>query len=245
MSIGIHYTHHEFGGRALNSGFDAIDKGRLGDCNGHGTHVAALAGGSTYGVARDATLYNVRVFDCWGKGEMSVIVEGLNYAAEQIANSTRRGIINMSLRASINQVLNDEVEAAVTSGVPVIVAAGNDDHDACSYSPASEQSAITVAATRFFVDRRAPFSNYGSCVDIFAPGEGIMSASNSCDSCTDTRDGTSMAAPIVTGVAAAILEARPTMSVAELTQYLIDTSTKDVIEDVKGSPNRFVFAASI
>ena len=246
MSIGIRYTHDEFGGRALYSGFDAIDDGRLGeDCNGHGTHVAALAGGSTFGVARNATLYSVRVFACSNGTEVSHVIDAVNYAAEWIVNSTRRGIINMSLRGPINHVLNDEVETAVASGVPVIVAAGNDDCDACSYSPGGAQSAVTVAAISIAFDRRASFSNYGPCVDIFAPGASIASATHTCDSCYDFQDGTSLAAPIVTGVVAAILEAKPTMSAAELTQYLIDTSTKDVIYDVKGSPNRLVFAASI
>ena len=245
MSIGIHYTHDEFGGRAKYSGFDAIDDGRQGkDCNGHGTHVAALAGGSTYGVARDATLYSVRVYNCKGKGEASTITEAVNYAASQIAKGRRRGIINMSLVVHTSRTMNEAVRSAVASGIPVVAAAGNFHTNACKFSPSSVPGAITVAATKL-TDWRALFSNYGRCVDIFAPGERIKSASHSCNSCTDTRDGTSMAAPIVTGVVAAILEARPTMSVTELTQYLIDTSTKRILSNVEGSPNRFLFAASI
>ena len=246
---GIRYTHDEFGGRALYPGYDPVDaktgSNRQGwDCHGHGTHVAGLAGGSTYGVADDATLYSLRVLDCDGRGSTSGVIDGINYAATEISSTGRPGIVSMSLGGSYSQSVNDAVEAAVENGAHVVVAAGNEDTDACTRSPASAPSAITVGATDF-INIRASFSNYGTCVDIFAPGEDINSASYSCDSCTTRKSGTSMACPLTSGVAATLLQASPLLTPEQLSQQLIDASSEDKVYDVgSGSPNKFLFARS-
>ena len=211
------------------------------DCQGHGTHVAGLAGGITYGAATESLLYSVRVLSCTGSGTYSGVINGINYAASQISSSGRPGVINMSLGGPFSQAANDAVEAAVASGAHVVVAAGNSNADACNVSPASAPSAITVGATAID-DYRAWFSNIGTCVDIFAPGQDIISASVDCDICTIVLSGTSMASPITAGVVATILEANPTLTPAELTQSLIDTATSDVLFDVgSGSPNILVY----
>lgn len=246
---GILYSHDEFGGcngRARYAGRDIIDEetgssqGGL-DCQGHGTHVAGLAGGETYGVAKDAILYSVRVLGCSGYGSNSGVIYGILYAAEQILETNRPGIISMSLGGGYSQTEIDVVEEVVSYGVHVIVAAGNSNDDACYYAPAAAPSAITVGATDIN-DTRAYFSNYGTCVDIFAPGLGITSADFSCDSCVVSFSGTSMACPITSGVAATLLEANNYLTPAELAQQLIDSSTMDVISDPgSGSPNRLLY----
>ena len=244
-SIGICYTHDEFGGRALYPGHDPVDDetgtSQEGlDCEGHGTHVAGLAGGITYGVAKNAALYSVRVLNCSGSGTYSGVIDGINHTASHSTSSGRPGVINMSLSGPFSQAANDAVEAAVGSGVHVVVAAGNKNTDACTRTPASAPSAITVGATNI-ADSRASFSNIGTCIDIFAPGQDIPSAGLNCDTCIVTLSGTSVASPITAGVVATILEADPTLSPAQLTRYLIDTATPDVLSDVgAGSPNKLV-----
>ena len=212
------------------------------DCDGHGTHVAGLAGGITYGVAKDSTLYSVRVLDCSGSAPVSIVLDGINYAALQILFSDRPGIINLSLGSSrsFSQVQNDVVRAvSLEDLVHIVMAAGNDNIDACIGDPTD---VIEVGATDIY-DSRAWFSNFGACVDIFAPGADITSASLDCDYCIVAYSGTSMATPITAGVVATILEANPTMTPAEMAQYLIDTATQDVLTDVgPGSPNRLLYA---
>ena len=215
------------------------------DCQGHGTHVAGLAGGRTYGAAKDATLYSVRVLSCSGSGSFSGVIAGIDGAAAQIADSGRPGIISMSLGGGASQSVNDAVERAVAAGAHVIVAAGNENTDACTRSPASAPSAITVGATTI-ADERAWFSNIGGCVDIFAPGQDITSASYNCDNCIVVFSGTSMACPLVSGVVATLLDNTcRDYTPAELTNFLIAASTTDVISDVgAGSPNQLIFARS-
>ena len=212
------------------------------DCDGHGTHVAGLAGGITYGAAKDSTLYSVRVLNCSGLAPTSIVLDGINYAASLIASSGQPGIINLSLGSSrsFSQVQNDVVRAvALENFVHVVWAAGNDNINACVGDP---EDVIIVGATNIF-DSRAWFSNYGACVDIFAPGADITSASFNCDYCTVAYSGTSMATPITAGVVATILEANPTMTPAEMAQYLIDTATQGVLTNVgPGSPNRLLYA---
>ena len=243
---GILYSHDEFGGRAEYPGYDPVDaetgSSQEGlDCQGHGTHVAGLAGGSTFGVAKDAILYSVRVLSCTGSGSYAGVIDGINYAAEEVSNSDRPGIISMSLGGGFSQAANDAVEEAVADGVHVVIAAGNSNADACNYSPASAPSAITVGATDIN-DNRAWFSNFGTCVDIFAPGVDIESASLNCDDCTEVLSGTSMACPITSGVVAAILEDNPSLSPADLTQELIDLATDNVLSDIgAGSPNELLY----
>ena len=208
------------------------------DCDGHGTHVAGLAGGYSYGVATEALLYSVRVLDCDSSGTYADVIDGFNFAATKIANSSRPGIISMSLAGPESQLATDAIEAAVASGVHVIVAAGNDDTDTCTMSPASAPSATTVGAT-IINDERSSFSNFGSCVNIYAPGSDITSASYNCDSCTTVKSGTSMACPIVSGVAATLLQDN-NYDPETLTQLLLSTATVGTITDA--DPNVFVYA---
>ena len=210
------------------------------DCDGHGTHVAALAGGITYGAAKNSTLYSVRVLNCSGVAPIFTVIDGIIYAALQILFSGQPGIINLSLGSSrsFSQVQNDVIRAvSLEDLVHVVIAAGNDNIH-CS----GELEFITIVGATNIFDSRAWFSNFGSCVDIFAPGVDITSASLDCDDCTVVYSGTSMAASITAGVVATILEANPTMTPVEMVQYLIDKATQNVLTKVgKGSPNRLLY----
>ncbi|MFM7062795.1 MAG: S8 family peptidase, partial [Actinomycetes bacterium] len=171
--------------------------------NGHGTHVAGTVGGATYGVANGVTLVPVRVLDCAGSGWTSGVVDGINWMISH-HQAGEPAVANLSLGGSYSAVLNDAVARAVADGITVVVAAGNSNADACQSSPASAPSAITVAASTS-ADVKAAYSNYGSCVDLFAPGSSIVSAWWSSSTATATLSGTSMASPHVAGAAAAVL----------------------------------------
>lgn len=206
IDTGIRTTHNDFGGRAV-SGFDAIDGGAADDCHGHGTHVAGTTGGTTYGIAKASRLVAVRVLNCVGSGTNAQVISGIdwviaNHAAGQAA------VANMSLGGGANSAIDTAVRNLHNDGVVVAVAAGNDTADACASSPARAAEAITVAATDQN-DAMASFSNGGTCVDIFAPGVGVLSAWSSSDSATNTISGTSMATPHVAGAAARYLQNNP------------------------------------
>ncbi|MFO7564331.1 MAG: S8 family peptidase [Enhygromyxa sp.] len=202
IDTGIHTTHTEFGGRAqFGADFIDPDDPMKGDCNGHGTHVAATIAGATYGVAKEANVFGVRVLDCQGRGTWSQVISGVDWVKDQHADSTNPAIANMSLGGGGSTVVDDAVKKLIASGVTVVVAAGNSSNDACNFSPARVPEAITVASTNQS-DQRSTFSNRGPCVDIFAPGEGILSAAHTSNTATATKSGTSMAAPHVAGLAA-------------------------------------------
>ncbi|HEX6371626.1 MAG TPA: S8 family peptidase [Longimicrobium sp.] len=201
IDTGIETSHSQFGGRA-SAGFDAFG-GSGQDCNGHGTHVAGTLGGSTYGVAKSVGLVAVRVLDCSGFGSTSTVVAGIDWVR---ANHATSSVANLSLGGGPDQAIDDAIANLVASGVTVVVAAGNDNVDACTQSPARAPLAVTVGATNSS-DQEASFSNHGSCVDTYAPGVGITSAW--LNGGTNTIDGTSMASPHVAGVAALFLEANP------------------------------------
>lgn len=242
IDTGILGTHQEFGGRvAAASGYTAIADGKgTVDCNGHGTHVSGTVGGSTYGVAKQVTLVPIRVLDCAGSGTNSGVIAGVNYAA---ASTLRPAVANMSLGGGFSSALNAAVAGAVSKGVTMVVAAGNSNADACTSSPASEPSAITVGATTS-TDARASFSNFGSCLDIFAPGNLITSAWFTSTTATNTISGTSMASPHVTGVAA-LLVAGGTTAPADVAQALITQSTGGLVTSPgTGSPNRLLFSVA-
>jgi subtilisin family serine protease len=172
IDTGIYAAHQDLAGR-VTSGFTAINDGRgTGDCDGHGTHVSATVGGTTWGVAKGVQLVPVRVLDCNGSGSTSGIIAGLDWI---VANARKPAVANMSLGGSTSSSLDAAVARVTASGIPVAVAAGNENANACSGSPAREPSALTVAASDSS-DRRASFSSYGSCVDLFAPGVSITSA---------------------------------------------------------------------
>jgi aqualysin 1 len=236
IDTGIRTTHTQFGGRASVS-FDALG-GNGQDCNGHGTHVAGTIGGSTYGVAKNAMLRAVRVLDCNGSGSTSGVIAGVNWVA---ANRILPAVANMSLGGGISSSLDSAVNSAINSGVTFAVAAGNSNADACGSSPARVGAAITVGSTTSS-DARSSFSNFGTCVDIFAPGSSITSAWGSCDTCTNTISGTSMATPHVAGVAALYLSKFGNQSAATVRNALVANATTGVLTSIgTGSPNRLLF----
>ncbi|MER3425743.1 MAG: peptidase S8 [Thermoleophilia bacterium] len=239
VDTGIRLTHVEFTGR-IGNGYDAITPGgNANDCNGHGTHVAGTIGGSTYGVAKGVTLHPVRVLDCNGSGSNSSVIAGLDWVTQ---NHIKPAVINMSLGGGASSALDTAVNNAINAGVTVVVAAGNDNRDACLYSPARVSAAITVGATTS-TDYRASFSNYGSCLDLFAPGQSITSAWYTSDTATNTISGTSMATPHVAGAAALYLEKNPTATPSQVAGAIVGNATTGVVQSAgTGSPNRLLYS---
>ena len=242
LDSGVRTTHAQFGGRA-RSGYDFIDNDAdANDCNGHGTHVAGTVGGSTYGVAKDVKLVGVRVLDCNGSGSYSKIIAGVDWVTK---NAVRPAVANMSLGGTTSTALDDAVKRSVASGVTYAVAAGNDNVDACTQSPARVPAAITVGATDS-TDTRASFSNYGACLDIFAPGVKITAASTANDTASASMSGTSMASPHVAGAAALVLGANPSWSPAQVRDNLVGAATAGAVKTPgTGSVNKLLFTGAI
>ena len=241
IDTGIRLTHSEFGGRA-HSGFSSIDDG-LGteDCHGHGTHVAATVGGKTTGVAKDAKLYAVRVISCAGYGSLSELIAGLDWVAQ---NRVLPAVANMSIGGNLSIALNAAVANTVASGVTVTVSAGNYANDACMWSPSSEPTVITVAATDS-LDQRAFYSNYGKCVDLFAPGSFIYSAGTVDDSSYRLMSGTSMAAPHVAGAAALYLQLNPSATPSQVANAITTTATTRAVGMIdRSTPNLLLYAGA-
>ncbi|MBL8183824.1 MAG: S8 family serine peptidase [Blastocatellia bacterium] len=239
IDSGIRPTHTEFGNRA-SVAFDALTDGQNGiDCNGHGTHVAGTIGSSTYGVAKNARLYGVRVLPCSGFGLVSSMISGVNWVT---ANRVNPAVVNMSIAVSgISNSLNNAINNSVASGITFIVSAGNNGNDACLYSPATASSALVVGATGND-DARAGYSNFGACVDIFAPGNNITSLSHLSDTGTRLMTGTSMAAPMVAGAAALYLEANPNASPATVANRIkLDATSGSVTNIDTVSPNKLLY----
>jgi subtilisin family serine protease len=240
VDTGILSTHVDFGGR-VRAGYTAINDGRgTGDCNGHGTHVAGTLAGSTHGVAKGATPVAVRVLDCNGSGSMSGVIAGLDWAAANHVAGTP-AVANLSLGGPTNSSLDAAVTALVNDGVSVSVSAGNDTVNACTQSPARATAALTVAATDR-TDARASYSNFGTCVDTFAPGSGIVSDWYTSSTATMTLSGTSMATPHVAGAAAVLLGQQRTLTPAQVASRLIGSATTGVVTNAgTGSPNKLLF----
>ena len=239
IDTGILGSHTQFTGR-LAPGYSAIADGRgTEDCNGHGTHVAGTIGGSASGIAKSVTLVPVRVLDCNGSGTLSGVVAGIDWVA---ANAPARSVMNLSLGGTASSTLDQAVEGAIARGVTAVIAAGNNAANACNYSPARVSSAITVAASTSS-DQRASFSNFGACIDVFAPGDSIVSAWYTGSTSTATLSGTSMASPHVAGAVAQLLAIAVDPSPAAIAQILLGAATPNVIQNAgTDSPNRLVYA---
>jgi subtilisin family serine protease len=237
IDTGVDAGHAEFEGRAQNV-YDAFG-GNGNDCNGHGTHVAGTVGGKTYGVAKKVYIRGVRVLDCSGSGSTSGIIAAVDWIR---VNRISPAVANMSLGGGYSSTLNSAVNNLSSSGVFVAVAAGNSNADACNYSPASASAAYTTAASTSS-DWKASYSNYGSCVDAYAPGSGIKSAwIGSGTTETNTISGTSMASPHVAGVSALIKHRYGDISSSSVTSYLNNAATTGVINgNPSGTVNRLLY----
>jgi subtilisin family serine protease len=244
IDTGIRFSHAEFVGR-VSSGFDAVDGGTADDCNGHGTHVAGTVGGTLYGIAKGVSLVGVRVLACDGSGTTAGVIAGIDWVT---ANHVKPAVANMSLGGGASTSLDNAVKNSIAAGVTYAVAAGNGNfigiaQDACKYSPARVAEALTVSATDK-TDKKASYANYGTCVDIFAPGNSITSAWYQNDTQTNTISGTSMASPHVAGVAALYLQSNPGATPAGVASALIAGATTGKVTSAgTGSPNRLLFSA--
>ena len=245
LDTGIRFDHTQFGGRAV-SGKNFVDDGQAdaSDCTdadalGHGTHVAGIIGGSTYGVAKSVKLVALRVLDCDGDGDLVSFLDALDYV---VANKPAGpAVVNISAGGEQDDLLDRSVQKVISAGVPVVVAAGNENQSATHVSPANAPNAITVGSTTEG-DNRSGFSNYGSRVDIFAPGSGIVSAFPTSTTATRTLSGTSMATPFVTGAVARYLQAYPAATPAQVRTALVGDSTRSALSGLgKNSPDRLLY----
>ncbi|MDL5200647.1 S8 family peptidase [Streptomyces sp. ALI-76-A] len=237
IDTGVRITHSQISGRA-SYGYDAIDGDTVAsDGNGHGTHVATTIAGSTYGVAKKAKIVAVRVLDNAGSGTTAGVIAGINWVTN---NRSGPSVANMSLGGGASSTLDTAVANSIASGVTYAVAAGNSSANASSYSPARVASAITVGATTR-TDARASYSNYGSVLDIFAPGSSITAGWHTSDTATNTISGTSMASPHVAGAAAVYLAGHTSSTPAQVATALVNGSTTGkVTSPGTGSPNRLL-----
>ena len=241
IDTGIRRTHTQFGGRAV-SGFTVINDGRgTTDCNGHGTHVAGTIGGSTYGVAKSVRLFAVRVLSCSGSGSTSGVIAGVDWVR---VNHIKPAVANMSLGGGASTSLDTAVNNSINAGVTFAIAAGNSNANATNFSPARVSAAITVGSSTIS-DARSSFSNFGSVVDIFAPGSSILSAWSTSDTATTTISGTSMATPHVAGIAARYLQGSPSASPSTVRNAVVNAATTSRLSGIPtGTSNRLLFWSS-
>ena len=247
IDTGVLFSHSEFGGRAVAGVDEVTSGGTATDCNGHGTHVSGTVGGATYGVAKNVSLVAVRVLDCNGSGTTSGVVAGVDWVT---ANHRSPAVANMSLGGGLSSTLDQAVANSIASGVTYGIAAGNGNsfgiaQDACNTSPADVASAITVSATDN-TDTKASWANYGTCVDIFAPGVNITSSWYTSTTATNTISGTSMATPHVVGTAALYLQANPSATPAQVSSALSGNATPSLVKNGgSGSPNLLLYSGFI
>jgi subtilisin family serine protease len=241
VDTGLRADHVDFTGRTA-PGFTSIADGRgTADCNGHGTHVAGTSAGTAYGIAKAATVIPVRVLGCNGSGSWSGVIAGLDWIVGH--HTTGPAVANMSLGGGANSSVDDAVRRVIADGVTVVVA-GNSNVDACNSSPARVKEAITVGATTS-TDARASYSNFGSCLDLFAPGSAILSAWYTSSTATSTISGTSMASPHVAGAGARVLSASPTLSPAQVASHVTTAATAGVVGSAgSGSPNLLLYTGT-
>ena len=242
IDSGIRHTHVEFGGRVVPA-FSAVNDGYgpdgcLTSTDFHGTHVAGVVGGAVYGTAKGAKLYTVRAFDCNQTGTSTTILAAIDWVT---TNKVRPAVAVMSLVGPLSSAINSAVENSMAAGITYVVSAGNAARDACQYSPASVPGALTVAATTGTSENQALYTNYGSCVDLYAPGSDIYAAYNTSDNGIWLTSGTSQATGFAAGAAAIYLASNPGASPAEVTQALISAATVGIVKGVTaGTPNRFL-----
>jgi subtilisin family serine protease len=238
VDTGIRLTHTDFGGRAFEAFTTVNDSLGAGDCRGHGTHVAGTVGGAVYGVAKKVRLFSVRVLPCDGSAPMSDLIAALDWIAQ---NRELPAVVNISLGGEQSNAANEAVAGVVASGAVVVVAAGNDLGDACEHSPASAASALTVGASNVG-DMRSGWSNFGPCVDLFAPGSSISSDYFGTDTSMVILSGTSMATPHVSGAAALYLSIYPTASPVQVASAILGTATRDILTNLDAeSPNLLLY----
>ncbi len=238
IDTGVNGDHVEFAGRMGNGMTAILDGGGAVDCQGHGTHVAGTVGGTQWGVAKDVTIHPVRALGCDGRGSLSGVIQAIDWVT---LHHIKPAVVNMSLGSGRHDLVNAAVQSSIDAGLIYVVAAGNESTDSCNRSPASVGDALTVAASNI-EDVRASFSNFGGCVDLFAPGVDITSSRHDDNAASKELNGTSMATPHVAGVVALYLEANPDATQAEVNTALIEAATPDVIIDPQGSPNLLLYS---
>ncbi|MER5264487.1 S8 family serine peptidase [Actinosynnema sp. NPDC002837] len=239
IDTGIRTTHSDFGGRAT-WGTNTVDTNNT-DCNGHGTHVAGTVGGTAHGVAKGVRLIAVKVLNCAGSGTTAGVVNGVNWVTQ---NAVKPAVANMSLGGGVDTALDTAVRNSIAAGITYAVASGNSNANACNYSPARVAEALSVNASTN-TDARASFSNYGTCTDLFAPGQNITSAWMTNDTSTNTISGTSMASPHVAGAAALYLADNPTATPPTVNAAIVAAATSDkVTSPGTGSPNKLLFTGT-
>jgi subtilisin family serine protease len=249
IDTGVKFTHSEFEGRVVNGPNYSSERGNSTDLNGHGTHVAGIIASKTYGVAKNATVVAVKVLDARGAGTVSGVIAGLNWAVNDARtrrnNGKLRAIANLSLSTNTSFSLDFAVRNAISGGLVVVVAAGNKNSTACEFSPAREKMALTVAASTI-LDQKASFSNWGDCVDIFAPGNSILSTYSrvgESDHSTALMSGTSMAAPHVAGAALLAMGSGNFFNASTVIDFVRNRSTTNVLTgNLHGSPNLLLFS---
>jgi subtilisin family serine protease len=240
IDTGVRESHNEFGGRARMV-FNSAG-GKNTDCNGHGTHVAGTVGGTLYGIAKQVRIYGVKVLACSGSGTWSGVIAGMDWVA---ANHVKPAVANLSLGGGLNASVNQAAVNLSNAGVFVAVAAGNDNRNACNYSPASATGVMTVAASTS-TDAKAGYSNFGSCVNLYAPGSSITSAWHNNDGATKTISGTSMASPHVAGVAALYKATFGDATQSTINSWLANNATGNTISgNVSGTPNLLLFKSTL
>jgi subtilisin family serine protease len=242
IDTGVRISHSDFGGRA-KYGYDAVDGDTIAsDGNGHGTFVSGVIAGSTYGVAKNANIVAVRVLDNAGSGTTAGVIAGIDWVT---ANAVAPAVANLSLGGGASTTLDAAVRRSIAAGITYSIAAGNDGVSASTTSPARVTEAITVGATSS-TDARASWSNYGSVLDLFAPGVSITSDWRTSDSATYTGSGTSFAAPHVAGAAALYLHSHPTATPAAVSTALVNAATSGVVTSPgTGSPNKLLYTGSL
>jgi subtilisin family serine protease len=238
IDSGINHKHNEFKSR-IGNGIDLVDNDDIAnDCHGHGTHVAGTLAGTKYGVAKDVIIHPVRISDCSGESTSERFLSAINWV---LKNHIKPAVVNISLVGDNSKIYNIAIDKLTKEGITTVIAAGNDNDDACSYSPASAPSIITVGATTK-EDEKSGFSNTGKCVDIFAPGSDILSASIYSNDGKVTHSGTSMAVPFVAGVVAKYLEKYPNSTPSDISTFLVDSSIKNKIINLEDdTPNRLLY----